>query len=98
MLRHLPSAWNRIRMMRDGWAMLGRSYINLEKYSEASNAYAKADELKKNDPDLLVEYAFAMAMANGRQASGQTYGVDQTGATDRTGKSQSAAAGGHRGV
>jgi cytochrome c-type biogenesis protein CcmH len=55
----------------DGWAMLGRSYINLEKYSEASNAYAKADELKKNDPDILVEYAFALAMANGRQLQGK---------------------------
>ncbi|HEV7684624.1 MAG TPA: c-type cytochrome biogenesis protein CcmI [Pyrinomonadaceae bacterium] len=55
----------------DGWAMLGRSYINLEKYSEASNAYAKADNLKKNDPDLLVEYAFALAMANGRQLQGK---------------------------
>ncbi|HEV7747758.1 MAG TPA: c-type cytochrome biogenesis protein CcmI [Pyrinomonadaceae bacterium] len=55
----------------DGWAMLGRSYIKLEKYNEASNAYAKAEELKKNDPDLLVEYAFALAMANGRQLQGK---------------------------
>ena len=55
----------------DGWAMLGRSYINLEKYSEASNAYAKAAALKPGDADLLSEYAFALAMTNGRQLQGQ---------------------------
>ncbi|MGH9872181.1 MAG: c-type cytochrome biogenesis protein CcmI [Pyrinomonadaceae bacterium] len=55
----------------DGWAILGRSYINLEKYSEASNAYAKAAALKPDDPDLLTEYAFALAMVNGRKLDGQ---------------------------
>lgn len=55
----------------DGWAMLGRSYIKLEKYSEASNAYAKAAALKKDDADLLAEYAFALAMTNGRKLEGQ---------------------------
>jgi cytochrome c-type biogenesis protein CcmH len=55
----------------DGWAMLGRSYINLEKYTEASNAYAKAVALKADDADLLTEYAFALAMVNNRQLQGQ---------------------------
>jgi cytochrome c-type biogenesis protein CcmH len=55
----------------DGWTMLARSYINLEKYREASNAYAKASALKAQDADILVEYAFALAMANGRQLQGQ---------------------------
>ena len=55
----------------DGWAMLGRSYLNLEKYNEASNAYAKAAALKKDDADLLTEYAFALAMTNGRQLQGR---------------------------
>lgn len=55
----------------DGWAMLGRSYINLEKYREASEAYSKANALKSQDADILIEYAFAMAMANGRQLQGQ---------------------------
>ncbi|MGH9932232.1 MAG: c-type cytochrome biogenesis protein CcmI [Pyrinomonadaceae bacterium] len=55
----------------EGWAMLGRSYINLESYAEASNAYAKAAALKTDDADLLIEYAFALAMANGRQLQGQ---------------------------
>jgi cytochrome c-type biogenesis protein CcmH len=55
----------------EGWTMLARSYLNLQKYSEASNAYAKATSLKSSDADLWTEYAFAMAMANGRQLEGQ---------------------------
>jgi cytochrome c-type biogenesis protein CcmH len=55
----------------DGWRMLGRSYLNLEKYNEASGAYGKAAELKKDDADLLTEYAFALAMTNGRQLQGK---------------------------
>ena len=51
----------------DGWSMLGRSYLNLEKYREASDAYARAAAIKSQDADVLVEYAFALAMANGRQ-------------------------------
>lgn len=55
----------------EGWSMLGRSYINLEKYSDASNAYAKAAALRPTDVDLLGDYAFALAMANGRKLEGQ---------------------------
>ncbi len=53
-----------------GWIMLGRSYTTLEKYSEASNAYAKATALKLDDADLWADYAFAMAMANGQRLQG----------------------------
>jgi cytochrome c-type biogenesis protein CcmH len=55
----------------DGWAMLGRSYLNLEKYKEASDAYARATALKTDDADLLTEYAFTLAMVNGRQLQGR---------------------------
>ena len=54
-----------------GWTMLGRSYTNLQKYSEASNAYAKATALKADDADLWADYAFALAMANGQRLQGQ---------------------------
>lgn len=54
-----------------GWLMLARSYTAQEKYSDASNAYAKASALKPDDADLLADYAFSMAMANGRQLQGQ---------------------------
>jgi cytochrome c-type biogenesis protein CcmH len=55
----------------EGWTMLARSYLNLEKYSEASNAYAKATSMKSGDADLWTEYAFVTAMTNGRQLEGQ---------------------------
>lgn len=59
----------------EGWIMLGRSYVTLEKYSDASNAYAIAAALKTDDADLLADYAFAMAMANGRQLQGQPFEI-----------------------
>ncbi len=55
-----------------GWSMLARSYSSMEKYPEASNAYAKATALAPNDADLLAEYAFANAMANGRRLQGKS--------------------------
>jgi cytochrome c-type biogenesis protein CcmH len=54
-----------------GWTMLGRSYLGMEKYEEASDAYARATTLKANDADLWADYAFAMAMANGRSLQGK---------------------------
>ena len=55
-----------------GWSMLARSYTSMEKFAEASNAYAKATALAPNDADLLAEYAFANAMANGRRLQGKS--------------------------
>lgn len=54
-----------------GWIMLGRSYSSLGKYPEASGAYKKATELKSDDADLLADYAFTLAMANGRTLAGE---------------------------
>jgi len=54
-----------------GWAMLARSYSSLEKYGEATGAYAKATELTPKDADLWAEYAFASAMAAGRSLQGK---------------------------
>ena len=54
-----------------GWTMLGRSYTSMEKYKEASDAYAKATALKADDADLWADYAFAMAMANGQRLQGK---------------------------
>ena len=51
--------------------MLARSYSSMERFGEAAGAYAKATELKPNDADLLTEYAFVTAMANGRSLEGR---------------------------
>ena len=55
----------------EGWIMLAHSYSTLEKYSEASAAYAKATTLKTDDADLWADYAFALAMSKGRQLQGK---------------------------
>jgi cytochrome c-type biogenesis protein CcmH len=54
-----------------GWTMLARSYAMLEKYGEASAAYAKATALKGDNADLWADYAFALAMAKGQKLLGQ---------------------------
>ena len=54
-----------------GWTMLARSYNAMERYGEATGAYAKATELQPKDADLLAEYAFASAMAGGKSLEGK---------------------------
>jgi cytochrome c-type biogenesis protein CcmH len=54
-----------------GWTMLARSYSSMDRFSDAANAYAKATELTPKDADLWAEYAFATAMANGRNMEGK---------------------------
>ena len=54
-----------------GWIMLGRSYTSLEKYADAIAAYKKATALKSNDADLWADYAFTLAMANGKRLAGE---------------------------
>ena len=58
----------------NGWVMLGRSCLTLEKYKEAAIAFARASALKPDDADLLADYAFALGMANGQRLRGQPSG------------------------
>jgi cytochrome c-type biogenesis protein CcmH len=55
----------------NGWVMLARSYSSLEKFGPASEAYAHLEKLMPDDPDLLVDYADALAMASGRSLQGE---------------------------
>lgn len=55
----------------EGWAMLGRSYLVLERFDEARAALQKAVALNLQTPDLLVDYADALAMANGQSLEGR---------------------------
>jgi cytochrome c-type biogenesis protein CcmH len=41
----------------EGWTMLARSYAVLGRYVEALPAYARANELRPNDAQLLADYA-----------------------------------------
>ena len=46
----------------EGWQMLGRSYLYMQRYKDAVSAYEKALRLEKNDPQILTDYAEALAM------------------------------------
>ncbi len=45
-----------------GWSILGRSYLALEMFPQSRHAFEKAVKLDGNDPQLLVDYADALAM------------------------------------
>jgi len=52
--------------------MLARTYFYLKQYQPASGAFAKSVELSGGkDPDLIADYADALAMANNRSMSGK---------------------------
>jgi len=55
----------------EGWQMLGRSYMILERYSEAADAYQSASVLNDKDASLWADYAAALGMANDRQLAGK---------------------------
>jgi cytochrome c-type biogenesis protein CcmH len=48
----------------EGWKMLARSYSNLERLPEATNALGKALALAPNDPIVMVDYADLLAYQN----------------------------------
>lgn len=55
----------------EGWAMLGRSYLVLERFDDARAALEKAVAMNLQTPDLLVDYADALAMASGQSLDGR---------------------------
>lgn len=55
----------------EGWAMLGRSYVTLNRASEAVVAFSKAHALIGDQPQLLADYAEALALANGEELAGK---------------------------
>ena len=55
----------------DGWKLLGRSYVVLGRYGEAVDAYAKAAQRAPRDPQLLADFADALAMARGARLAGE---------------------------
>jgi len=48
----------------EGWYLLGSTYMTLQRFSEAAQAFGKLRELVGDEPDLLVREADALAMAN----------------------------------
>ena len=48
----------------DGWALLARTYVELKRHKDALPAFEKAKPVMDKDPDLLADYADAIAMTN----------------------------------
>ena len=59
----------------EGWKLLGRSYTVLGRYPQAVAAYAKGAERAPRDPQLLADFADALAMAHGQRLAGEPEGL-----------------------
>jgi cytochrome c-type biogenesis protein CcmH len=55
----------------EGWIMLGRTYAIMERYTEASNTYAKLVELVPDNPQILSDYADVLAMRDQGSLAGK---------------------------
>lgn len=48
----------------EGWALLGRAYLETQRFAEARDALQHAHDLVKDDPDVAVAYAEALTLAS----------------------------------
>jgi cytochrome c-type biogenesis protein CcmH len=55
----------------EGWVMLGRSYAVMQRYPEASRAFARALQLAPGDAQILVDQADVLAMQQGGNLLGE---------------------------
>jgi cytochrome c-type biogenesis protein CcmH len=56
-----------------GWSLLARSMNALGRYPEAVDAYEHLAKLVPDNPDVLTDWADALAMKNGRNLKGKPY-------------------------
>ncbi len=57
----------------EGWFMLGRTYMSLNRYEEAVAALEKTNELVPNNPAVMLRYADALTMLRGGQMNGKPF-------------------------
>lgn len=57
----------------EGWFMLARSYMSMNRYPEAVKALEKTNELVPNNPVIMLRYADALTMSNGGRISGKPF-------------------------
>jgi len=56
----------------EGWTLLGRAYEATEHFAEARDALKRAHELSKDDPEITVAYAQALALStDSRRVEGE---------------------------
>ncbi|MDP1659994.1 MAG: c-type cytochrome biogenesis protein CcmI, partial [Methylotenera sp.] len=54
-----------------GWALLARTYVELKRHADAIPIYEKAVNAIPGDPQLLADYADALAVVNGYNLAGK---------------------------
>jgi cytochrome c-type biogenesis protein CcmH len=53
-----------------GWQLLGRTYLATNEFSKAAAALGRAYTLDDQDPDIILDYAEALATSQGRRLQG----------------------------
>ncbi len=54
-----------------GWFLLGRVYYNLNKFTDAADAFAKAHQQQPRNVEYMLQYAHALFFAHNRQLNQQ---------------------------
>ena len=49
----------------NGWKLLGRTYVEMQRYADAADAYRRALEIGGDSPDIKADYAEALVIAAG---------------------------------
>ena len=57
----------------EGWFMLARSYMSMNRYKEAVEALEKTNKLIPNNPTVMLRYADALTMLSGGQIRGRPF-------------------------
>ena len=57
----------------EGWFMLARSYMSMNRYKEAAEALEKTNKLIPNNPTVMLRYADALTMLSGGRISGKPF-------------------------
>lgn len=65
MLAALEDRLRKVPNDAEGWYVLGRAYIALQRHAEAEKALAKAVELAPDQAKMLAQYAEALALQSG---------------------------------
>ncbi len=57
----------------EGWMMYGRTMLTTRRYSEAVQAFEKANQLAPGNPTIMVDLADAVAMVQGQDLDGRPW-------------------------
>ena len=81
--KNLPSVEEMVKKLADklkenpnnaeGWFMLARSYMSMNRYKEAVEALEKTNKLIPNNPTVMLRYADALIMLSGGRIAGQPF-------------------------